>query len=451
MRCPKCGCENNQGSNFCESCGQALPKIETAEPITCNQNDETQEIDLADLVKELPNTPRKSKEKTSKKIKEEKEPKEKKRKKKWIAIAVVVVVFAGSIGILTATGITGRMLSNVTAGTFMESDKSKQIEEHYQNGLDFMEKEEYSDAINEFAKVPNNHRRYIDAQKNIEICSQRYADGLIAEIEACNTQEEYEKAFSLLKAANEEAFQDNLDLQEELLSLQESYEKFLIEQIKSLQNNKDYAGALALISSCNKDLLPEENDLDEQKTAIEDAYRQAVLAHAEELLNTDGYEKAIECLRGANEILPNDEAIKNKISEYADYQPVLLYDLDYFNSSTKSFTKKDSIKLNNGETYEDVIEMSYETWEEYKIGSKYNTFSGIVSLSFDNRHTSDDASDYIEIYGDDVLLYESPRIVGGTEPVSFSINISGVDKLKIVKAGNYINYRLYLVEAKLSK
>lgn len=433
MQCPKCGCENTQGSNFCKSCGQALTKEETTEPITHKQDDETKEPNLTVLEKE------KASEKT------------KKGKKKWLAVVSIAIVLIGSIGILTVTGITGRVISNMTAGTFMESDESKQIEEHYQNGLDYMEVKEYTDAINEFAKIPNNHRRYIDAQTNIKICSKRYADNLIAKIEECNTQEDYEKVFALLSSANGEALQDNLDLQEELLSLQESYEKFLIEQIKGLQNNKDYAGALALISSCNKDLLPEKNNLDKQKTAIEEAYSQAILKQAEELLNTDSYEKSIECLREAKEFLPNDEAINNKISEYADFQPVYLYDLDYFNSGKKSFKKKESIKLNNSETYEDVFEMTYESWEEYQVDSKYNNFSGIVSLSFDDRHTSDNASDYIEIYGDDVLLYESPRIVGGTEPVSFTVNITGIDKLKIVKAGNYINYPLYLVEAKLSK
>lgn len=70
----------------------------------------------------------------------------------------------------------------------------------------------------------------------------------------------------------------------------------------------------------------------------------------------------------------------------------------------------------------------------YRLRGNYARFTGTVALYFGHRATS--AQSRIRVYGDDVLLYTSPVITGGTLPVSFDINVSGVDELRILRVGN---------------
>ncbi|MDO4557189.1 MAG: NPCBM/NEW2 domain-containing protein, partial [Lachnospiraceae bacterium] len=172
----------------------------------------------------------------------------------------------------------------------------------------------------------------------------------------------------------------------------------------------------------------------------------------------EGYESAISCLKGGYDLLPNDEAIKAKIAEYSEYQPVALYDLEYFNSgSSKQFGDKkfyrvdNGVKLNDGTTYEKGICMGYYEWEEYKIDGAYKVFTGRLGMSFEDR-SANRVKESIKVYGDDVLLYTSTSFLGGVEPEDFSIDITGIDKLKIERqsAENHIT-DLYMVNALLYK
>ncbi len=121
---------------------------------------------------------------------------------------------------------------------------------------------------------------------------------------------------------------------------------------------------------------------------------------------------------------------------------VYLQNLDYFSSSNASgsgFKYYDSVKDNLGTTYGGGIGGANqgENWQEYKISGRYKEIQGRVVLNYDYRsRVGDDV--YIKIYGDDMLLYMSPIMTAGQEPVDFVVDIADVDVLKVSIGGEYM-------------
>lgn len=129
----------------------------------------------------------------------------------------------------------------------------------------------------------------------------------------------------------------------------------------------------------------------------------------------------------------------NEPKEYkyniVDKDIVPLHLLDYFCSSNASgagFSYYSSVKDNMNNVYADGIggNSPYLNWQEYKVGGNYNSFQGRIILNYDYREQESNET-YVNIYGDSNLLYTSPLITAGQEPVEFNVNIEGIDKLRI--------------------
>ncbi len=90
---------------------------------------------------------------------------------------------------------------------------------------------------------------------------------------------------------------------------------------------------------------------------------------------------------------------------------------------------------------------AYLNWQEYKIGGNYNSFQGRIILNYDYREQESNET-YVNIYGDSNLLYTSPLITAGQEPVEFNVNIEGIDKLRISIEGRNM---IRIVECYLKK
>lgn len=116
-----------------------------------------------------------------------------------------------------------------------------------------------------------------------------------------------------------------------------------------------------------------------------------------------------------------------------------LKDLDYWNGSERNggFSFFEQVRDNLGNIYADGIggASSYEeNWQEYYISQRYKKIQGRIVLNYDNRSQKNDDC-YVKIYGDDTLLYTSPLITAGQEPVDFSVEIGNVDRVKVSITG----------------
>ena len=147
-----------------------------------------------------------------------------------------------------------------------------------------------------------------------------------------------------------------------------------------------------------------------------------------------------------------DNEYKNYTYSLPDKDRIYLYELDYFSSSDSSheaFIKHSNVKDNMENTYVDGIggRNGYENWQEYKIYSIYNQIQGKIVLNYDYRDKKGDET-YVKIYGDDQLLYTSPLITSGQEPVDFNVNINGVNTLRVSLGGQNL---IRIVDCYLTK
>lgn len=141
------------------------------------------------------------------------------------------------------------------------------------------------------------------------------------------------------------------------------------------------------------------------------------------------------------------------IGKHESSEPaVMLKDLDCFTSSGGGFSNYKSVKDNLGNTYHDAIRLGLRgnESEEYKINGRYSKIKGKLVLDFDDRSTKH--SSWIKIYGDGRLLYTSPDVTGGIEPVDIDVDLTGVLTLKIESATDYLGLyspEIYLVNTGL--
>lgn len=116
--------------------------------------------------------------------------------------------------------------------------------------------------------------------------------------------------------------------------------------------------------------------------------------------------------------------------QYLDSNIISLSDLEYWDKSDYGIgprTSETGITDNLNNTYNTYF-CSNSGWNEYSLGGAYSTFEGRFIIEKDYR-SSDDNS-YLWVYGDGQLLYGA-TMTGGTKPIDFRVDISGVDILRI--------------------
>lgn len=181
-----------------------------------------------------------------------------------------------------------------------------------------------------------------------------------------------------------------------------------------------------------------------------DAYKKGIIDAAEATFLTSGYEAAIGALQQGTLVLYDDADFIHKMEEYQSYKPIPLTSLDYFDIGNGSVGSTDGSliiieksKDNLGQEHKNIFYSSrYQKggYITYRLFGKYVQLTGLCFLNYEHRSYNADGR-YL-IYGDDVLLYDSGKMEKGMDPIQFEINITGVDKLKIVYEGKSEGCRL---------
>ena len=153
-------------------------------------------------------------------------------------------------------------------------------------------------------------------------------------------------------------------------------------------------------------------------------------------------------------ILYASDGNESKEYQYSgiDKDIISLHLLDYISSSNTSgaaFSYYSSVKDNMNNVYADGVggNSAYLNWQEYKVYGNYNSIQGKIILNYDYKE-QESGETYVNIYGDSNLLYTSPLITAGQEPVEFNVNIEGIDKLRISIEGRNM---IRIVECYLKK
>ena len=75
--------------------------------------------------------------------------------------------------------------------------------------------------------------------------------------------------------------------------------------------------------------------------------------------------------------------------------------------------------------------VAHEHSVTYLLNADYSRFTGIIALSWDSRDTQDSYEIRFWNVDDSSIIYTSPVITGGTRPISFDIDVTGIEQLRI--------------------
>ncbi|MDR1639085.1 MAG: NPCBM/NEW2 domain-containing protein [Clostridiales bacterium] len=109
--------------------------------------------------------------------------------------------------------------------------------------------------------------------------------------------------------------------------------------------------------------------------------------------------------------------------------------LDWFNASQADggLVSYNYAKDNYGAVYSNAIGgvLSDKTnFQSYRIDGKYERMTGTVTLNYDVRVQKSDEV-FVWIYGDDILLYQSPMITAGCNVYPFELSLVGVKDVRV--------------------
>lgn len=361
------------------------------------------------------------------------------------------------------------------------SEEDKEV--FYAVGEAYLQAGDYENAVLSFQSASG----YKDADEKFAGARGAYLEKVVSNVSICLETQQYVIAQDILERAGEIVGYDPL-LEAEMILVQGTYKQELIGAIDEALANENLEEAKGYLSVAEQ--LLGDNDLDiavrraqivgktqgdvlslvdeqiqtqqyevalsilaeaiqtygempalaTERARVINLYKTDLKQKAEAAYASEGYERAVEILQSSAKVLPGDSDIMNWISQYRVKVPVWLHTLDILEKRGAYIQKSE--KDNYGNEYLQALDldiyynstMNY-AYIVYKLNEQYSTLSGTAFVKLEFR--SSPLKQTIKIYGDDILLYETPIMGEGAKPVDFNVNVIGVDILKIYADCDY--------------
>ncbi len=349
-----------------------------------------------------------------------------------VAVSVVALCVLGSaIGAHnTEISPSGPVHGGVINTSASEAPSEPLRDESYELGLAYYEAGKYQDAIETLRKVSEGSTFYVNAQKTLLSAIEGYRSGLADSARPYAEDGNYPVAISILSEGLA-VVPDDAELKKRINEYSTAYAAEVrtsaVESASTAAAEGDYATAITDIQTAIEE-IGEDAELTALKSDYGSKYREKLVTQATALLEARDYDGGLELLQNGQNILPDDEGLTAAIADYEKHKPLPLENLDYFTGSGY-LTVRDNLKNNLGESYSHVV-TAYEMDKTYLINGQYSAISGTLFQTYEGRSATYDSS-YIGIYGDDEWLY-STSVKGGSMPVDFYVDLTGVLKLRVV-------------------
>ena len=360
---------------------------------------------------------------------------------------------------------------------FIEFSKVEYSDDNYEDAIDgrIKAKELYVQALNDEIAKASDEEAIQNILIRINDAMNIFEDDSLDEVKSnCETKLSEAKAQNQLQKDMETIdstfdgsnYSNILDvLFERANSFYDSYGNYL-EYKKSDQVGDNikftYSGSAA-ISDCIQAYF-------DKYYGILNAYEEQSLNEADKIFSeTRDYTKAIQTLNkyigcldtfsSFTKKISNDTVyfsatnVESKIEYYKEFIPVLLTDIvpsrqeNVTINRLGGWTTVDPDTYNqdtDGKVYDSTIMPNDESGSvTYYVNFKYSLLEGIIYRPFysigGNGETASMYKDgWVKIYGDGILLYESPKITQNTyETYTFNVDISGVRELTIELGGTW--------------
>lgn len=340
-------------------------------------------------------------------------------------------------------GVTGTQENLTKVRSYIEALNASRVA--YKTAESFFNSENYAEAIDQYKKVIEDDPNYSDAAAKIEACYNKYRDKALADAEALTVSGSYESAIGLLESAltvlpNDAKIQEKIILYTSKLSEMEISDA--LANAKTYADAGDYANALRAIAAHYAE-NPNNYQLSTRYGEYTKAYEDQVIAAVDTLAASRKYDEAIEQVKSAQTLLPDSQALKDKITALESSKPTALSSLGPINGgwNWNEGTPEDPFGNNYSGSINFTIQSNHRDYNsdtktvsaEYRLDGKYTTLTGNL-IPYTSIYQN--ATFKVLVYTDDgsnnyQLVYTSPDIGRKTDSTPFEANIAGAKYVKI--------------------
>ena len=317
----------------------------------------------------------------------------------------------------------------------------------YELGITAFNSGNYETAIEYFNSVAGNDCNYEDAQAKIAESREQIKTTIITEAQTIFETGNIDAALKKLESGMD-ILGGDLDIKAKLDEYAvKQKEKIKTDALSQAQQSFDDGNTSAAIQQLQDALEALDGDVDIQIKIDEysSAFADKAIADAKAVFLTpaEDWENALNIIKSAQQVLPDNEKLDNAEDYYTTFQPVSLFEVE--TSTTTSSYKLESATDNMNNYYQKCMTYShygntnnYYTGADeskkmsatYLLNKEYNTLSFTVAVE---KGTEDEPCYMtIEIYGDDILLYEAGNLKKSTEPITESLDVTGISQLKVL-------------------
>ncbi|MGN0523194.1 MAG: NPCBM/NEW2 domain-containing protein [Eubacterium sp.] len=307
----------------------------------------------------------------------------------------------------------------------------------YIKGVEQFNSNDFGGAANSFSNVIEDDSWYNDAQDKMTESQSKLLENKIALIEKYIDSGEYDSAQWEIDNLRNEKLTD--DIIEKLNDYETKIYEAKLDKIDEYVNNGDLEGANEYIASLGDGLSGD------AQARLDSAIKNKAsdyIAKADEALKSGERQGAYDMAVMAQNLCPDDDEISKKVEYFKEYLPFELY-LEDNTLLVKNYVtfgmggiglKGKSYEANDSSTQKNCINVvSYDeelmAYCQYNLNKKYDTISGKGFIPKEAKNHSQRG--YFVIYGDGKKLYTSKTFKPALLPFEFSVDVSGVDILKI--------------------
>lgn len=289
-----------------------------------------------------------------------------------------------------------------------------------------------------------------EKEEQLDNGAQEAANIVLEALKDYETKENYEAIIIYVKE-NPDIVKGDISIEKIHQNAIHEYRKSVLTKANDYAQSGDLEQVINYINSCLK-LLESDVELTIELSLYEQEYRMAVMEEAEKIYSIEGYDAAVKVIDHALTLLKEDELLLEKKEEYKVKAPVALTTLKSFSNDFGGKRRRGvSITDKLGNAYMNCIEYlggsdmnwgeslnTYQKRDIYVISGEYSSFKAILFVPEDrNDYFEHDLTDSekkngsytFRIFGDDVLLYQSPMMFSKQYPVEIAVDITGVEQL----------------------
>lgn len=311
----------------------------------------------------------------------------------------------------------------------------------YQEGLEYLNQQDYKNAIASLRRVVPTDGNYQDAENLLDNAIAAYRQQVIDRADQAAAEGDYVKAIAEL-AEGLLVIPADQTLEEKKESYQQQSNERMktetIQQAEAAVADGKWEEAVRLLQSA-KEVLPSDADITRMLNETSEQYETAVLSSAEQLIADNRGEEAVAALNQALSLLPDSQALKTKLASIASIHPISLKQEVLLNSDewdwdsgepkdtfgTDYSTAKNYVRLFNSNAWSgDPVDSG-----EFRIYQKY---SRLTFTAAPLEGMAENGSCYFQVFADEEVVYTSPTIEQKTDPFTVDLDIAGCDYLKIV-------------------